>query len=138
MIKKISISDLAAKYFMRTFNAHDEDNLRVDQRLITELKRLGVVKTQYDFSRLCGKNPSYFSSMQAKGFGLKLGSLAFLASRIRKRGSEVRDPRVSMVLSYADRVVQQAIDEKCRLRELEIRYPVNSSERRDYTKEQNR
>ena len=76
--------------------------------------------------------------MQAKGFGLKLGSLAFLASRIRKRGSEVRDPRVSMVLSYADRVVQQAIDEKCRLRELEIRYPVNSSERRDYTKEQNR
>ena len=58
MIKKISISDLAAKYFMRTFNAHDEDNLRVDQRLITELKRLGVVKTQYDFSRLCGKNPS--------------------------------------------------------------------------------
>ena len=138
MIKKISISDLAAKYFMRTFNAHDEYNLRVDQRLITELKRLGVVKTQYDFSRLCGKNPSYFSSMQAKGFGLKLGSLAFLASRIRKRGSEVRDPRVSMVLSYADRVVQQAIDEKCRLRELEIRYPVNSSERRDYTKEQNR
>ena len=123
---------------MKTFNAHDEDNLRVDQRLITELKRLGVVKTQYDFSRLCGKNPSYFSSMQAKGFGLKLGSLAFLASRIRKRGSEVRDPRVSMVLSYADRVVQQAIDEKCRLRELEIRYPVNSSERRDYTKEQNR
>ena len=123
---------------MRTFNAHDEYNLRVDQRLITELKRLGVVKTQYDFSRLCGKNPSYFSSMQAKGFGLKLGSLAFLASRIRKRGSEVRDPRVSMVLSYADRVVQQAIDEKCRLRELEIRYPVNSSERRDYTKEQNR
>ena len=138
MIKKISISDLAAKYFMNTFNAHDEYNLSVDQRLITELKRLGVVKTQYDFSRLCGKNPSYFSSMQAKGFGLKLGSLAFLASRIRKRGSEVRDPRVSMVLSYADRVVQQAIDEKCRLRELEIRYPVNSSERRDYTKEQNR
>ena len=105
---------------MKTFNAHDEDNLRVDQRLITELKRLGVVKTQYDFSRLCGKNPSYFSSMQAKGFGLKLGSLAFLASRIRKRGSEVRDPKVSMVLSYADRVVQQAIDEKCRLRELEL------------------
>ena len=120
MIKKISISDLAAKYFMKTFNAHDEDNLRVDQRLITELKRLGVVKTQYDFSRLCGKNPSYFSSMQAKGFGLKLGSLAFLASRIRKRGSEVRDPKVSMVLSYADRLVQRAIEEKCRLRELEL------------------
>lgn len=106
---------------MKTFNAHDEDNLRVDQRLITELKRLGVVKTQYDFSRLCGKNPSYFSSMQAKGFGLKLGSLTFLASRIRKRSSEVHDPKVSIVLSYADRVVQEAIEEKCRLKELEIK-----------------
>ena len=117
---------------MRTFNAHDEDNLRVDQRLITELKRLGVVKTQYDFSRLCGKNPSYFSSMQTKGFGLKLASLTFLSARLRKRSANVSDPKVSMVLSYADRVVQEAIEEKCRLRELELRYPVNSSGRRIY------
>jgi hypothetical protein len=106
---------------MRIFNAHDEDNLRVDQRLLAELKKLGIVQTQYDFSRLCGKNPSYYSAMRAKGFGLKLGSLTFLASRIRKRSSEVRDPKVSMVLSYADRVVQEAIEEKCRLKELEIK-----------------
>ena len=105
---------------MKIFNAHDEDNLRVDQRLITELKRLGVVKTQYDFSRLCGKNPSYFSSMRTKGFGLKLASLTFLSARLRKRSANVSDPKVSMVLSYADRVVQEAIEEKCRLRELEL------------------
>jgi hypothetical protein len=108
---------------MRTNTAQDEDNLRVDQRLLAELKKLGIVETQYDLSRLCGKNPSYFSSMRTKGFGLKLGSLVLLSSRLRQRSSEVNDPRVSMVFHHADQMVKEAIDEKCRLRELEIRYP---------------
>lgn len=108
---------------MRTITAHDEDNLRVDQRLLAELKRLGVVETQYDFSRLCGKNPSYFSSMRAKGYGVKLSSLAFLSNRLRKRSSETANPTVSMVLHQANRMVEHAIEEKCRLRELEITIP---------------
>jgi hypothetical protein len=105
---------------MRTTNAYDEDNLRVDQRLLAELKRLGIVQTQYDLSRLCGRNPSYFSSMMSKGHGLKLGSLMLLASRLQRRSNEVADARVGLVLHQADRLVRQAIDEKCRLREIEI------------------
>lgn len=105
---------------MTKLNAYDEDNLRVDQRLLAELKRLGIVETQYDLSRLCGRNPSYFSSMMSKGHGLKLGSLALLASRLQRRSGEVADARVGMVLHQADRLVRQAIDEKCRLREIEI------------------
>ncbi len=105
---------------MTTHNAHVEDNLRVDQRLLAELKRLGIVQTQYDLSRLCGRNPSYFSSMRAKGYGLKLGSLMLLASRLERRSGEVADARVGMVLHQADRLVRQAIEEKCRLREIEL------------------
>lgn len=108
---------------MRTITAQTEDNLRVDQRLFAELKKLGIIETQYDLSRLCGKNRSYYATMRAKGFGLKLGSLAFLSSRLRKRSNEISDPTVSMVLHHADRVVCDAMEEKCRLRELEIRYP---------------
>lgn len=105
---------------MRTTTAHDEDNLRVDQRLLAELKRLGIVQTQYDLSRLCGRNPSYFSSMMSKRQGLKLGSLMLLASRLRKRSGEVSDARVGLVLHQADELVRRAIEEKCRLREIEI------------------
>jgi hypothetical protein len=105
---------------MTTHNAHGDDNLRVDQRLLAELKRLGIVQTQYDLSRLCGRNPSYFSSMMAKGYGLKLGSLMLLASRLERRSGEVADTRVGMVLHQADRLVRQAIEEKCRLREIEL------------------
>jgi hypothetical protein len=105
---------------MRTTTAYDEDNLRVDQRLLAELKRLGIVQTQYDLSRLCGRNPSYFSSMMTKRQGLKLASLMLLASRLRQRGREVSDARVGLVLHQADQLVRQAIEEKCRLREIEI------------------
>ena len=105
---------------MRTTDAYEDDNLRVDQRLLAELKRLCIVETQYDLSRLCGRNPSYFSSMMAKRQGLKLGSLVLLASRLRQRSGEVADARVGMVLHQADQLVRQAIEEKCRLREIEI------------------
>ena len=105
---------------MRTTDAYEDDNLRVDQRLLAVLKRLGIVETQYDLSRLCGRNPSYFSSMMAKRQGLKLGSLVLLASRLRQRSGEVADARVGMVLHQADQLVRQAIEEKCRLREIEI------------------
>ena len=105
---------------MTKHTAYDEDNLRVDQRLLAELKRLGIVETQYDLSRLCGRNPSYFSSMMSKGHGLKLGSLMLLASRLQRRSGEVADARVGLVLHQADRLVRQAIEEKCRLREIEI------------------
>ena len=103
---------------MRPIKAHEQRNLIVDDTLITDLKRLGVVQTQYEFSRLCGKNPSYFSSMRTKGFGLKIGSLTFMSVRIRKRMEEIKDVRVNAVLTHADKLIQKAIEEKCRIQEL--------------------
>jgi hypothetical protein len=105
---------------MMKLNSYEEDNLRVDQRLLAGLKQLGIVQTQYDLSRLCGRNPSYFSSMMAKGHGLKLGSLMLLASRLQRRSGEAADARVGMVIHQADRLVRQAIEEKCRLREIQL------------------
>ena len=95
-------------------------NIDIDDALLNDLKRLGIVDTQYDLSRLCGKNISYYSSMRAKGYGLKVGSLTFMSIRLRKRMNEIKDARVSAVLTHADRLVQRAIEEKCRLRELEL------------------
>ena len=43
-----------------------------------------------------------------------------MSIRLRKRMDEIKDVRVSAVLTHADRLVQRAIEEKCRLRELEL------------------
>ena len=107
---------------MKTPSIHPatKATIEIDDALLNDLKRLGIVETQYDLSRLCGKNNSYFSCMRAKGFGLKVGSLTFMSMRLRKRLDEIKDARVSAVLTHADRLVQRAIEEKCRLRELEL------------------
>lgn len=101
---------------MRNLNALAEENLRIDAELLESLKQLGVIQTQYDLSRLCGMNESYYSSMRTKGYGMKLGSLAFLWTCLAKRSQEVREPRVGAVLSHAAALVQWAIDQKCQLR----------------------
>lgn len=106
---------------MRNLNALAEENLRIDAQLLESLKRLGVVTTQYDLSRLCGMTDSYYSSMRTKGYGMKLGSLVFLWTCIAQRAREVSEPRVGAVLSHAAGLVENAVNEKCRLREHQIR-----------------
>ena len=104
---------------MRNLNALTEENLRIDAELLASLKQLGVITTQYDLSRLCGMHDSYYSSMRAKGYGMKLGSLAFLWTCLAKRSREVGEPKVGAVLSHAAGLVQQAMNSKCHLRELQ-------------------
>jgi hypothetical protein len=96
-------------------------NLRIDHELLQALKRLGVVRSQYDLSRLCGKGCSYYSCMRAKGYGLKLGSLTFLSVRIGSTIRSCQNARVVKVLKYAQRLVQNSIEEKCRLQEYGMR-----------------
>ena len=105
---------------MRNLNALAEENLRVDAELLANLKQLGVIQTQYDLSRLCGMNESYYSSMRTKGYGMKLGSLVFLWTCLAKRSREVSEPRVGAVLSHAAGIVQRAMDQKCHLRQYQI------------------
>jgi hypothetical protein len=105
---------------MKNLNALAEENLRIDAELLASLKTLGVITTQYDLSRLSGMNASYYSSMRTKGYGMKLGSLAFLWSCLAKRSREVSEPRVGAVLAHAAGLVQQAMNEKCQLRQYHL------------------
>jgi hypothetical protein len=105
---------------MRNLNALAEENLRIDAELLASLKQLGVIQTQYDLSRLCGMNESYYSSMRTKGYGMNLGSLVFLWGSLCHRAREVKEPKVGAVLSHAAGLVHRAVTEKCRIRQHEI------------------
>jgi hypothetical protein len=105
---------------MRNLNALAEENLRIDAALLASLKQLGVVTTQYDLSRLCGMNESYYSSMRTKGYGMNLGSLVFLWASLSHHAREVSEPKIGAVLSHAAGLVYRAVTEKCRIRQQEI------------------
>ena len=101
-------------------NSIAEENLRLDAALLESLRQLGVINTQYDLSHLCGMNESYYSSMKAKGYGLNLGSLVYLWADLARRSRDTKEPRVGAVLHQAVCLVQRTIEEKCRLRKLEL------------------
>ena len=101
-------------------NALTLANLELDRRLFNELKELGVVQTKTELSYLCGKTASYYACMRHKGFGVQIGSLAFLNSRFFQMLKTEDDEHKRMKIQQAMKAVGDTINEKCRLREIEL------------------
>ena len=105
---------------MKHMNALTLAKLELDRQLFNELKSLGVVKTQSELGKLCGKNTSYVACMRNKGFGVQIGSLTFLVSRFANLAEKENDGERCVKLRLAIQAIKQTIDEKCRLREIEL------------------
>ena len=97
-----------------------KQNLALDEQLLAELQKIGIIETKYDLSKLCGKNNSYYSCMRKRQYGLHVGSLILLAARLAKRIDETEDVVKRAQLRTGLHAVHEAIAEKCRLRELEL------------------
>jgi len=106
---------------MKTFNNPIIKQRRaIDEELFVRLKSLGLEKGLNDLSHLCGKNPSYFNCMKLRGYGIHVGSLAFMAARFSLLLDREKDIRERVRLREALTAVNKAVTEKCRLRELEL------------------
>ena len=101
-------------------NQNRNAKLDVDAKLIEDLKQIGVVSGIADLSRACGKNPTYFACMRKRGYGLHVGSLAFLQARLAREIEVENDVRKRAKLRIAVSAINEAIQEKCKLRELEL------------------
>ena len=99
---------------------NDNVNMMLDNRLAQELKAIGFICAEQDLSKWCGKERSYFSSMRSRGYGLHIGSLTLMATRIAVRMSATDDVRERARLRSALTIVNAIIQEKCRLREQEL------------------
>ena len=110
-----------AKYVMETNSSpFTQAKLDVDQRLADELRRCGVYSTLADISRACGKNPTYFNCMRKKGYGLHVGSLVFLQVMLLTKIKKTDDSLLRAKLWLAEGAVSKAVQEKIRLREMEL------------------
>lgn len=94
--------------------------LALDEKLFQALDKLGLVASISDFSRQMGKNDSYYACMRKRGYGLHLGSLAFLASVLSQRLDSSSCVRERAKLRMAVSAVNETIQAKCRIRELEL------------------
>lgn len=105
---------------MRTNQKQNISTLAIDAKLIKDLEQIGVVTGISDLSRACGKNPTYFACMRKRGYGLHIGSLAFLMARLSTSLNNEPDVRQRAKLRVAVSAINEAIQEKCKLRELEL------------------
>ena len=97
-----------------------QQKITLDDRLLQRLKELGIVSTKTGFSQLCGKNDSYYDCMKARGYGIHLGSLVFLSARLATQLNEEEDVRERARLRSAVEAINETIQAKCRLRQMEI------------------
>ena len=111
-----------AKYVMKTKNLTTYTNakLAVDAKLVQQLQQIGLVTGIGDLSRALGKNPTYFACMRKRGYSLHIGSLAFLQARLSREMLDTDDVRKRAKLRIAVSAINEAIQEKCKLRELEL------------------
>lgn len=94
--------------------------LQIDAKLVEDLKTLEIINGAADLSRACGKNPTYFACMRKRGYSLHVGSLAFLMARLSRQIAENDDVRIRARLRTAMVAINEAIQEKCKLREQEL------------------
>lgn len=94
--------------------------LEVDSRLVKQLQEIGIISGTADLSRACGKNATYFACMRKRGYSLHVGSLAFLQARLSREMDKASDVRKRARLRIAVGAINEAIQEKCKLRELEL------------------
>lgn len=94
--------------------------LAVDEKVLRELTSLGIVGGPTSLGRALGKNTTYWACMRNRKYGLNVGSLVLLQTRLAKMLDEASEIRDRARYRAALDVVKDAVHEKCRLREIEL------------------
>ena len=108
--------------YMRTKSptTHTKHKLELDEQLFQTLNNLGLVENISDFSRQMGRNDSYYGCMRSRGYGLHVGSLTFLVSVLSQKMDATRCVRERAKLRAGITAINETIQAKCRIRELEL------------------
>jgi len=81
-----------------------------------EVKELGFVTNQYDFSVLCGRTPAWFSAIKARRLPMTVDAYLMLSHNISQKAVAIDDRRKrKRALTLSERLVkgaQQQISER--------------------------
>ena len=83
--------------------------------LYTNLRNIGVVTTQYEFSELCGRKKSWFSSIKCRDRPITIAALYFLNHNLAQRAKTYPQQQVDCALASAQ--VQQLLQQRAKAAE---------------------
>ena len=79
------------------------------ESIFSDVKALGLVSNQYDFSVLCGRTPAWFSAIKARRLPMTTDAVLTLSHNIRQRASEIVDEgQYQTAMALSDALITQA------------------------------
>lgn len=87
------------------------------EMIYTELKALGLVCNQYDFSVMCGRTPAWFSTLKARNLLMTTDAALTLSYNIREHAAKMPEGKTALALSeqvmvYAHQLIEKKLELK--------------------------
>ena len=76
-----------------------------------QLHDIGVVKSQYEFSQLCGRRNTWFSSIKARNRTASIGAVYTLANNLKSQAQ--RNSPIQLDLAFASAQLFKLLDKRC-------------------------
>lgn len=85
-----------------------QSHVLLDHQIFSQLASCDIVTNQYDFSRLLGRSPSYFSAIRAKKLPISVPSLIKLASELQAKAKSDPDrTRLSVINAVCETIYSE-------------------------------
>ena len=81
-------------------------------KLFGQCKSLGIVKSQYEFSRLCGRQQSWYSASKCRNVQISTDAAVTLSVMIEKRAREELPENIRPYALNLSRLLLETIKEK--------------------------
>ena len=77
--------------------------------IYNDVKALGLVRNQCDFSLMCGRTAMWFSAIKARGLHMTADAALTLSHNVRTRAVELIDAKQhSAAMTLSERLIEQA------------------------------
>ena len=83
------------------------------QNFYEKFQAIGLVQTQDDFSRLCGRTPTWFSSLKARGIPLSVAAAITLQIKLNEFIASGADPSTQKLAARLSDEIMQLAHERC-------------------------
>jgi hypothetical protein len=87
-----------------------------DKSIYLRLRDAGLVRNQYEFSELCGRNPTWFSAIGAKRLEISITALCMLLANIAMRAEATADAAQHAALIQLHALLSNELTARCQQR----------------------
>ena len=87
-----------------------------DKSIFFLVRDAGLARNQYEFSRLCGRNPTWFSCIAARELEMSITALGLLLANISMRAGTTSDATRKAMLNDLHAQLAMELSARCRER----------------------